>query len=102
MNQKNTFGPAYDYAIDGTRIRKQHDVIRDTMLSDLLWWTLDELEKATGYPQASISAQLRHLRKPEFGSFIVEKRRRVTDRGTWEYQVKPRIINGQCLMEGIA
>jgi hypothetical protein len=28
----------------------------------------------TGAPPASVSAQLRHLRKPRFGGFTVEKR----------------------------
>jgi hypothetical protein len=31
------------------------------------WLTLEELAKLTHYPPASISAQLRHLRKQEFG-----------------------------------
>jgi hypothetical protein len=35
--------------------------------------TLRELEQLTGHPPASISAQLRHLRKKRFGEFVVEK-----------------------------
>jgi len=60
------------------------------------WLTLDELAKLTHYPPASISAQLRHLRKPQFGGFEVEKQQRTTgkilrgeDFGTvWEYQLR--------------
>jgi hypothetical protein len=60
------------------------------------WLTLDELAKLTHYPPASISAQLRHLRKPRFGGFVVEKRPREFGRamrgeefGTvWEYQLR--------------
>ena len=37
------------------------------------WLTLSEIAKATGDPEASISAQLRHLRKPRFGSHTVKK-----------------------------
>ena len=37
------------------------------------WLTLSEIAKATGDPEASISAQLRHLRKPRFGSHTIEK-----------------------------
>lgn len=85
----NTYGPAYNEAIDGERIKKQHNHIKEYMLtagkSDK-WLTLSEIEGALGYPQASISAQLRHLRKEQFGSFIVNKRRRAL-RGTWEYIV---------------
>ena len=79
--------------------RRQRDVLCDVMLSARqceTWLTLDELSKLTHYPPASISAQLRHLRKPEFGCFAVEKRPRAVDKvlrgedfGTvWEYQLK--------------
>jgi len=79
--------------------RRQRDVLRGVMLSASqceTWLTLDELEKLTHYPPASISAQLRHLRKPEFGGYEVEKRQREFGRtmrgedfGTvWEYQLR--------------
>jgi hypothetical protein len=63
------------------------------------WLTLDELAKLTHYPPASISAQLRHLRKPQFGAFVVEKRPRKVARdlrgedfgAVWEYQLKRRV-----------
>src|SRR5438132_145110 len=82
--------------------RRQRDVLCDVMLSARqceTWLTLDELSKLTHYPQASISAQLRHLRKPEFGGYAVEKRQRAAGRilrgedfGTvWEYQLKRAI-----------
>jgi len=82
--------------------RRQRDVLCDVMLSARqceTWLTLDELSKLTHYPPASISAQLRHLRKPQFGGYAVEKRQRAAGRilrgedfGTvWEYQLKPGI-----------
>src|SRR5258707_11895211 len=82
--------------------RRQRDVLCDVMLSARqceTWLTLDELAKLTHYPPASISAQLRHLRKPENGGFVVEKRPRKLgavlrgeDFGTvWEYQLKRTI-----------
>ncbi len=82
--------------------RRQRDVLCDVMLSARqceTWLTLDELAKLTHYPPASISAQLRHLRKPEYGGFVVEKRPRAIgkilrgeDFGTvWEYQLKRTI-----------
>lgn len=82
--------------------RRQRDVLRDVMLSAReceTWLTLDELAKLTHYPPASISAQLRHLRKPQNGGFVVKKRPRTSgvilrgeDFGTvWEYQLKRRI-----------
>ena len=82
--------------------RRQRDVLCDVMLSArecATWLTLDELAKLTHYPPASISAQLRHLRKPEYGAFRVEKRPRTVrtvlrgeDFGTiWEYRLKRAI-----------
>jgi hypothetical protein len=56
------------------------------LMSDGRWRSLAEIERATGDPQASISAQIRHLRKDRFGGHRVEKRRR-GESGTWEYQV---------------
>jgi hypothetical protein len=78
--------------------RKQGEVIRDVMLSAgqcATWLTLDELAKLTHYPPASISAQLRHMRKPRYGAYAVVKRCRAVDKamraegfGTvWEYSV---------------
>jgi hypothetical protein len=40
------------------------------------WLTLGDLATLTRYPAASISAQLRHLKKPKFGNFALEKRMR--------------------------
>ena len=78
--------------------RKQREVIRDVMLSAgqcATWLTLDELSKLTQYPPASISAQLRHMRKPQFGGYEVVKRCRTLNKAmraegfgaVWEYSV---------------
>ena len=81
-------GPAFRPALDAARLGKQHERIRDLML-DGVWRTLGEIAVVTGYPESSISAQLRHLRKPRFGSFIVEKRRRGRrEQGLFEYQLQ--------------
>ena len=82
--------------------RRQRDVLCDVMLSARqcgTWLTLDELAKLTHYPPASISAQSRHLRKPEYGGYAVEKQTRAVGRtlrgedfGTvWEYQLRRAI-----------
>jgi len=54
------------------------------------WMTLGELAAKTKYPPASISAQLRHLRKEEYGGWVVEKRRREEEKEelVWEYRLK--------------
>ena len=74
----------------------QRDVLRDVMLASSkfgLWLTLKELGLLTGYGEASISAQLRHLRKRRYGGFVLAKRCREegkngrgAERGSvWEY-----------------
>jgi hypothetical protein len=59
------------------------------------WLTLIELHAVTGDPVSSISAQIRHLRKPEHGSHEIRKRRRGQSRaGLYEYQlVQPQEEN---------
>jgi hypothetical protein len=55
--------------------------------------------EADNYPPARISAQLRHLRKPEYWASVVEKRLRKAGRilrgedfgAVWEYQLMHRI-----------
>lgn len=92
---------------DARRLRSQREIIRDVMLSAAdceTWLTLGELRALTRYGEASISAQLRHLRKTENGGYDVVKRHREgvsperpgTDgRGecVWEY----RITRGSCV-----
>ena len=88
-------------AYDARRLRSQREIIRDVMLSAAecdTWLTLGELRALTRYGEASISAQLRHLRKSEHGGYEVVKRHRegvsqarpgVDGRGecVWEYQI---------------
>src|SRR3989442_9968846 len=85
------------------RLRTQLETIREVMLSAAQrdsWLTLWEIAAITHYGEASISAQLRHLRKPAFGSYGVEKRRREGDaagggaaRAGWGY--KPDVRGGK-------
>ena len=76
----------------------QREVLCDVMWAAArcgAWLTLRELSRMTRYGEASISAQLRHLRKPQYGAFVVEKRVREEETGTgvehgvvWEYQLR--------------
>jgi hypothetical protein len=79
--------------------RRQRDVLCDVMLCAVecgSWLTLRELSRLTSYGEASISAQLRHLRKPQYGAFVVEKRcreegeaGRIDGQGAvWEYRLR--------------
>jgi len=88
-------------------LRTQRDVLCDVMLAAgtcETWLTLHELAQLTGYGEASVSAQLRHLRKPRYGGFAVDKRVRssyAVVRGEhgplWEYQLRivPRVRCGK-------
>ena len=87
---------------DARRLRSQREVIRDVMLAAAdcdTWLTLGELRALTRYGEASISAQLRHLRKMEYGGYEVVKRHRdgaapahpgTDGRGefVWEYRME--------------
>jgi hypothetical protein len=110
-----TFGPTFDETADHGRILTQMEVIRDVMLSaaecsgqvsrksypqmwdssqiapDGGWMTLREIAGLTNYGETSISAQLRHLRKPNFGGYVIVKRRRGPfNNGAWEYRIAGR------------
>jgi hypothetical protein len=94
---------------DARRLRSQREVIRDVMLAATecdTWLTLSELRALTHFGEASISAQLRHLRKLENGGHDVSKQRREgaivagasTDgRGecVWEYRILRTLQPGQ-------
>lgn len=58
------------------------------LMRDGGWRSLAQIAQATGDPPASISAQLRHMRKPRFGGHTVN--RRYLGDGYYEYQVEAR------------
>jgi hypothetical protein len=87
-----------------TILPSQREVLRDVLLSATecgSWLTLRELSQLTQYGEASISAQLRHLRKTKYGSYVIEKRVRRdlivrdVERGAiWEYRLAKRAVAG--------
>ncbi|MHA1968839.1 MAG: hypothetical protein ACW964_13675 [Candidatus Hodarchaeales archaeon] len=80
-------GPEYSPKLDQIRLTGQIKRIYDLMI-DSRWRTLGEIAQETYDPEASISAQLRHLRKARFGAHIVEKRRRGDEKqGLYEYKL---------------
>lgn len=80
-------GPVYEPRFDLARLTGQIERVHGFM-ADGGWHTLAEIEAATGDPAASVSAQLRHLRKARFGSHTVEKRPRGDrEHGLWEYRM---------------
>lgn len=77
-----------DYQPDRDNPRLTNQILRVwNCMSDGRWRTLSEIAAITGDPEASVSAQLRHLRKPRFGEHLVE--RRYVKNGLYEYKLIP-------------
>lgn len=98
--QERFNGPEYASAMDKERLTKQIGRVYQCM-SDGRWRTLSEIASITGDGESSISAQLRHLRKPKFGSHEVSRRPR-GDRqhGLFEYRLEiPFVESGSELFE---
>ena len=80
-------GPAYSPEHDRVRLTGQLERIVDVM-KDGEWRTLGGIAALAHAPEASVSAQLRHLRKPRFGKHTVLKRRRGDPGdGLYEYRL---------------
>ena len=75
-----TYKPSRDY----TRLKTQLEAVHELM-TDGRWRTLDTIKGLCGGSDASVSARLRDLRKPKYGSLVVERRHRIG--GIWEYRV---------------
>ena len=72
-------GKHYEGKTDKERLARQIKGVHDHISSGA-WKTVEEISMATGYPQPSVSAQLRNLRKERFGGLDVQGRYRS---GTW-------------------
>ena len=84
-NNPDFDGSNYVRDLDRIRLSGQMKSIFYVM-KDCEWRTLNEIAMITGFGEASISAQLRNMRKEKFGSHVVEKRRRgEKGKGLWEY-----------------
>jgi len=77
-------GETYQADRDGERLARQQATIY-ALMRDGRPRTLAQIEALTGFPQSSISARLRDLRKPRFGGHDVI--RAYEDRGVWVYRV---------------
>ena len=80
-------GSDYVPYLDDQRLTGQLKRIFDLM-KDNQWRTLSEIAAITKDHEASISAQLRHLRKPKHGNHTVDKRPRGhREQGLFEYKL---------------
>jgi len=81
-------GSDYDHKHDYIRLSGQMQRVFDAIKNGN-WYTLDEIHSITKDPHASISAQLRNLRKEKFGSHVIEKRPKGNrSNGLWEYSME--------------
>lgn len=84
-------GKTYSPEHDKTRLASLLDNVRTLML-DGRWRTLGAINRIVGGTEASVSARLRDLRKPRFGSHVVERRSvESRKRGLFEYRVRESV-----------
>ncbi len=82
-------GPEYQPGRDRARLSGQ--ILRVfSLMQDGEWRTLRRIAFFTQDPEASISAQLRHLRKARFGKHTVE--RRPAGGGAYEYRLIVNLV----------
>ena len=94
-------GRTFESKLDGPRLTKQLDRVREYVLAIFpAWKSVYEISEAleqlygVNFPTQSVSARLRDLRKKKFGGYIVKRKRReigefIESRssGIWEYLV---------------
>lgn len=81
-------GADYDHQHDAARLTGQIRAVYD-FIRDGKWHSLGEIAESTREPEASVSAQLRNLRKTRFGGHTILRRRRGEPRhGLFEYRLQ--------------
>ena len=79
-------GAVYNSTRDRERLTGQlHSIFM--LMSDGNYRTVNEIHEQLGYPHASISAQLRNLKKPKFGGHGLEKKRVFEDSALWTFKI---------------
>jgi hypothetical protein len=95
MTQTNFRFDGADYTPERDDVRLSGQILRVwEFMKDGQWRTLKQIAEATKDPEASVSAQLRHLRKERFGSHEIE--REYIQNGLYKYRL---IINDSFLLE---
>jgi hypothetical protein len=86
---KPLFGGPDVSTMDVSRFKGQMERVL-ALVKDGRWRTLNEIASRCGCSTQSASARLRDLRKPRFGSHVVERRRnQAYAEGIFEYRVDP-------------
>tara|TARA_R100001530_G_C4308737_1_gene152448 strand:+ start:1129 stop:1455 length:327 start_codon:yes stop_codon:yes gene_type:complete len=89
-------GSDYQSERDRPRLTSQHERVFEVM-KDSFPRTLGQIASSTGDPESSISAQLRHMRKPRFGGHTVVKEH--LGSGLYTYRLIQRMPDKQLAME---
>ena len=80
-------GATYDPALDKERLQTQFGKVYRLML-DGVWRTKSEIVAIVGGSESGCAARVRDLRKPQFGRYQMERRRRGEGkRGLFEYRM---------------
>ena len=66
-------GSDIDPERDDARLKTQLDLIRDLVLNQG-WWQVKHIAHILSVPETSVQAQLRNLRKPQHGAYLVTKK----------------------------
>jgi len=81
-------GSNYNPARDDARLGNQLSRVYNACHSGKPM-TLSQIAKITGDPEASVSAQLRHLRKPKHGEHTIDKQ--YISNGLYTYTLTPNL-----------
>jgi hypothetical protein len=76
-------GVTYSEELDGPRLSSQLERVR-RLLSDGRWRSIAAVARICGGSESGISARIRDLRKPKFGSLLIERKR--IEGGLWFYR----------------
>ena len=89
-------GVTYDPARDARPLNRQQQAVY-ALMNDGKWHTLAWIARTLAFPEASVSARLRDLRKAKWGSHKVERRCRLDSAGKptrlWEYRLMTNTAN---------
>lgn len=88
MNQLAFDGNTFSAELDGARLSGLLFRVFSA-LSSGRWMTLQELQEKAGGSLCGVSARVRDLRKPKFGGYVIERRRRGNPKsGLHEYRME--------------
>lgn len=95
----NTFGDHYDKDRDEPRLTNQRELIL-AYIKQHRDFSVLEISEALGFPENSVSAQVRHLRKKEFGDHCIPIRH--VGGGLYRYYLYyfHQYHNGDCIHSG--